>query len=130
MDQWTEPYWRAAKEECLVAPECRACGVLRFPPTPFCPSCQSQDVEWIALSGLGSVFSYTIIRGLPGMPELTLVPVVVEPVDLPGVHLVSNLVDVDPDEVHVGMAVEVEFLPIEDAWNLPVFRALRHAGKQ
>ena len=71
-DGWTVPYWEAAKQEQLVAPQCRACGAFRFPPSPFCPECRSQDTEWVRLSGRACVFSFSVVRGLPGQPGLLL----------------------------------------------------------
>jgi uncharacterized protein len=121
-DTWTEPYWQAAEEERLVAPRCAACGTFRFPPTPFCPECRFQLINWVTLSGRGKVFSYSVVRGLPSHPELTLVPVVVEFEDAPGVHMVTNVIDVDPDDVEVGMPLDVAFVDIADGWKLPVFR--------
>ncbi len=41
----TEPFWQAAKEHRLVAPQCADCGAFRLPPTPFCPGCQSKSCE-------------------------------------------------------------------------------------
>ena len=121
-DSWTEPFWLASRDERLVAPRCAACGAFRLPPTPFCPECQSQAVEWVELSGRATVFSYSIVRGLPEHPELTLVPVVLELAGAPGVHLLSNAVDVDPDVVRIGTTLEVGFVEIADGWKLPVFR--------
>lgn len=43
----TEPFWQAAKERRLVAPQCADCQTFRLPPTPFCPNCQSKAVNWI-----------------------------------------------------------------------------------
>jgi uncharacterized OB-fold protein len=121
-DGWTLPYWEAAKQEQLVAPQCRACGAFRFPPSPFCPRCRSQDTEWVPLSGRASVFSFSVVRGLPGQPELLLVPAVLELPDAPGIHLVSNVVGVVPEDVAIGMSVDVAFVDIADGWKLPVFR--------
>ncbi|HXL63015.1 MAG TPA: zinc ribbon domain-containing protein, partial [Mycobacterium sp.] len=47
----TEPFWEAAKQRRLVAPQCTDCGSFRMPPTPFCPNCRSRSVNWIELSG-------------------------------------------------------------------------------
>jgi uncharacterized protein len=121
-DSWTEPFWQAAKEHRLVAPHCRSCGAYRFPPTPFCPECRSQDTEFVDLAGPLSVFSFSVVRGLPGLPDLLLVPVVVEAADAPRVHVVSNLVDVQPEAVHIGMPVVADFVTIGDGWELPIFR--------
>jgi uncharacterized OB-fold protein len=121
-DRWTKPYWEAAKDERLVAPRCATCGTFRFPPTPFCPSCRSSEINWVTL-GQGTVFSYSVVRGLPGHADIVLVPVVVQFADAPGVHVVSNVVDIPPELVAIGMPLEVQFITIAHGWKLPIFHA-------
>jgi uncharacterized OB-fold protein len=121
-DPYTEPFWHAAKEGRLTACQCGKCGHFRMPPSPFCPECQSMDMVWPELSGRGTVFSFAVVHGFPGLPDITLVPVVVDLDDAPGARLVTNVIDVNPDDVQIGMAVEVSFSPIADGWVLPVFR--------
>lgn len=119
----TEPFWQAAKDGRLAAPKCAECGTFRLPPTPFCPACQSSEVEWITLGGDATVYSFAVVHGMPGMPELTLVAAVVDLPDAPGARLVSNIVDIAPSDVFIGMPLHVDFSPITDGWMLPVFRA-------
>jgi uncharacterized OB-fold protein len=118
----TEPFWAAARERRLVAPKCSDCGTFRLPPTPFCPSCQSKATTWVELSGRATVYSFAVVHGFPGMPDLVLVPAVLDLPDAPGARLVSNIVDVPPADVSIGMPVRVDFSPISDDWLLPVFR--------
>lgn len=118
----TEPFWHAAKEGRLVAPQCADCGSFRLPPTPFCPACQSKSITWMELSGDATVYSFAVVHGIPGMPELTVVPAVVDLPDAPGARLVSNIIDINPADVTIGMALRVDFSPIADGWTLPVFR--------
>ncbi|GAB2857369.1 Zn-ribbon domain-containing OB-fold protein [Nocardioides pacificus] len=118
----TEPFWQAAKERRLVAPRCTSCSTFRLPPTPYCPECQSDGVEFVELSGRAEVYSFAVVHGFPGLPDVTLVPVVVDLPDAPGARLVSNLVGVDPADVAIGMQLVVDFHPIQDGWLLPVFR--------
>ncbi|MCW2829602.1 MAG: acyl dehydratase [Aeromicrobium sp.] len=122
VDPTTEPFWEAAKHRQLVAPQCADCGTFRLPPTPFCPSCQSRNLDYPELSGSATVFSFSIVRGYPGHPELILAPAVVDLEGAPGARLVTNIVGVDPDEIHIDMALEVDYSPIVDGWLLPVFR--------
>jgi uncharacterized OB-fold protein len=56
------------------------------------------------------------------MPDLLLLPAVLDLPDAPGARLVSNIVDVAPADVAIGMRVRVDFSPITDGWLLPVFR--------
>jgi uncharacterized OB-fold protein len=122
VDPATEPFWNAAKEHRLVAPQCAMCGHFRLPPTPFCPECQSTEVNWVVLAGEATVFSFAVVHGFPGLPDITLVPVVVDLPDAPGARLVSNVIDVAPEDVHIGMRLEVTFAPIAGGWELPLFR--------
>jgi uncharacterized OB-fold protein len=118
----TEPFWQAAKERRLVAPQCADCHTFRLPPTVFCPNCQSKQVKWVELTGQAVVYSFAVVHGFPGIPELVLVPAVLDLPDAPGARLVSNIVDVAPADVVIGMSVRVDFSPIADGWLLPVFR--------
>jgi uncharacterized protein len=124
VDKTTEPFWQAAKQRRLTAPQCADCGAFRMPPTPFCPNCQSREVNWVELRGTAIVYSFAVVHGFPGLPDLTLVPAVLDMPDAPGARLVSNIVDVAPADVNIGMAVRVDFSPIADGWLLPVFRVM------
>jgi uncharacterized OB-fold protein len=119
----TEPFWLAAQESKLVACQCASCGHFRMPPTPFCPECQSVDKAWPELPGTGEVFSFSVVHGFPGLPDITLVAAVIDLDGAPGARLVSNVIGVEADDVQIGMRVTVAFSPISDGWLLPVFTA-------
>jgi hypothetical protein len=123
-DPHTAPFWEAAKQRRLVAQQCSDCKRFRLPPTPFCPNCQSTNVDWPQLSGRGVVYSFSVVHGLPGHPDITLLPVIVDLPDAPGARLVSNIIDVDPDTVEIGAELAVDFTPIADGYLYPVFRVV------
>lgn len=123
-DRWTEPFWDAARRHVLTAPKCASCGTFRMPPTPFCPHCLSQEVEWPELSGQGTVYSFTVVNRaiIPAM-EATLpyVPAIVELPDAPGVRLVSNIVDVPVSSIAIGQAVRLRWHDRADGVSVPCF---------
>ena len=81
--------------------------------------CQS-DSDWAESSWRGTVYSYTIVHR-PPRPDFA-VPYVVAIVELDeGWHMLTNLVDVAPATVHVGMPVEVVFRAMSDEITLPYF---------
>jgi hypothetical protein len=90
-----------------------------------CAACHSTDATWERVSGRGRVFSYTIVHH-PVHPALAeRVPYNVVLVELPDagrVRIISNLVDVAPDDVRVGLEVEVTFEDIDADVTLPRFR--------
>jgi uncharacterized protein len=115
-DAWTEPFWIAASQHRLTCQRCAACGTFRMPPTAFCPACRSQEVTWEDLSGRGTVFSFTVARHAL-TPELAdCLPYVVAVIDLdgaPGARLVANVIDIDVEDVRVGLAVDVVWVDVE-----------------
>lgn len=114
-------FWDAAAEHLLVAQRCGGCGALRHPPRPMCPDCRSIEFDAVELSGYGTLYSYAVLHH-PQNPAYDY-PVLAALVDLDeGIRLVSNLVDVDPGGIEVGMRLEVTFAPTDDDRAVPVFR--------
>ena len=96
-----------------------------MPPTPFCPGCQSQRIDWKTLSGLGEIYTYTIVDRaiLPGMADhLPYVPAVITLEGGGGVRLISNVVDVELAELAIGMPVQVVWDDLREGVAVPRFR--------
>lgn len=123
-DTSTEPFWQAAKERRLTAPQCRDCGTFRMPPRPYCPECQSQATDWVQLPGTATIYSFAVCHRspYPDVEDFTYLPIVVTLDGAPGIRLVSNLIDANPQDVKIGAAISVDWHPINDGWLLPVFR--------
>ena len=114
-------FWDGLKEHRLLIQRCAACGVLRHPPRPMCPRCNSIDWDTVEASGRGELFSFVQPQH-PPLPwfEPGYVVALVELEE--GTRLVSNLVEVDPADAAIGMAVEVVFEAFDDGLVLPLFR--------
>ena len=67
----TEPYWAAARDGRLLIQRCGTCGCAYFYPRSFCPECWSEDVAWEQASGLGTLYTFSIVRrnDLPPFPD-------------------------------------------------------------
>ena len=116
-------FWDAARDGKIVAQRCSGCHRLRHPPRPMCPWCRSLQFEIADLSGRGSVYSYSILHH-PQNPAFEY-PVIAALIDLEeGVRVLSNLVDVEPGDVHIGMPVAVDFRATLRDGRVPVFRPL------
>ena len=87
----------------------------------MCPYCHSLEVEVAELSGQGSLYSYAVLHH-PQHPAFDY-PVLAALVDLDeGIRLVSNLVEVDPADIEIGMRLEVTFVQTDGDRFVPVFR--------
>jgi len=122
VDGSTAEYWAAAREHRLLLTRCRECSAVIFYPRPFCPACHGDSVEWVQASGRATLYSYSIVRHNDLPPFDRKVPYVAAIVDLEeGPRMVSNLVGIQPDQVRIGMELEVEFEELTEEITLPVF---------
>ena len=114
-------FWTGGRDGELLIVRCTSCGYWIHPPTPRCPHCLSDAVEPQAVSGRGTVYSYTINRQawVPGL-EVPFVIAMVELDEQPGLRLMTNIVDCPTEEVEIGMPVEVAFVERGEAF-IPVF---------
>ena len=72
----------------------------------MCPTCNSLDWDTVESSGHGTIYSYVMPQH-PPMPMMEY-PYIVALVELDeGVRLVSNLSEIAPCDVEVGMRIEV-----------------------
>jgi len=95
----TAPYYR------LEGRRCKRCGALCFPPREDCGSCRARDMEIHRFSGRGTVYSFAEVAQ---PPQGFAGPYMVALVELAeGVRVTAQLTDVDPDDVEIGMAVEM-----------------------
>jgi uncharacterized OB-fold protein len=119
----SQPFWDAAKEGRLLIQRCGACGAAQHYPRPFCVSCWSDQVRWEDASGRGTLYTYSTVYVNDLPPFGDRLPYVAAAVDLEeGPRLMTNIVGVDPSELRVGMAVQVDFQPLNDEITAPVFR--------
>lgn len=120
------PFWQAAAEHRLVAQRCTGCGHMRLPPAPICPECRSTASDWKTLSGRGEVYTYTVVhRPIAAGQQLPFVIAVIALEGAGGVRIISNLVDVEPERIAVGMPVELVWEDMSAELALPRFRPSR-----
>jgi uncharacterized OB-fold protein len=117
------PFWQGTRERELRLQHCPACGTYQFPPQVLCRGCLAEDLDWTATSGKATVYSF-IVQHRPATPAFTDdVPYVVAGVELAEWPLMlTNIVGCAPDEVRVGMPVEVTYLDATDEITLYPFR--------
>ena len=114
-------FWEAGREGALLILRCRDCRYMIHPPYPQCPTCLSRHVEPHAVSGLGTLYSFTVNHHQWAPRALPYVIGLVELVEQPDLRLTTNIVECAPDAVTIGMEVEVCFEQLDDVW-LPQFR--------
>ena len=113
-------FWDGVAEGRLLLQRCADCDAIRHPPRPMCPRCRSLEWDTVEASGRGTVYSFVMPRHpqLPWFDDGYIVALV----ELEeGTRLVTNLVDVMPEAVQIGMPVHVRFDEFDGGLVLPMF---------
>lgn len=99
--------WRLKNQRYRLEGTTCTCGQKSFPPRKICPKCRENPQHTVQFSGRGHVYSFTTVYEAPeGFEEY--VPYNVALIQLEEGPLVSaQLTDVDPEEVSIGMKVEM-----------------------
>ncbi len=121
LDRDNTAYWTGGKDGELLICRCGDCGYYIHTPNDFCPKCESRNVVPRAVSGRGTVRSFSINhkQWMPGLPTpYVLALVVIEEQD--DVYLPTNIVNCVPEDVTFGMPVKVLFEQRDDIW-VPLF---------
>jgi uncharacterized OB-fold protein len=119
-------FYKFCKAHELRFQRCTDCGTWRHIPRDMCAKCGSFNFEWARSSGKGAVFSWTVVAQ-PMLPQFaSLVPYAPAVIELEeGVRMVSWVTDVTPDDLALGMPVEVVFDDVTPEATLPKFRRRR-----
>ena len=128
-DDASQEYWQGCRDGELRIQRCKPCGHLRFPPRPMCPRCQSFACSWASVSGRGTVYSWVVAHPplLPAFADLApLVVLLVELEEGNDLRIVGNLLGEGPEDIAIGMPVEVAFQQVTADVVLPQWR--RRAG--
>jgi uncharacterized protein len=122
-NQDTEFFWEGTRQGELRVQKCNACGLLRHPPGPVCPSCHAMDRGYVVASGRGTIFSF-LVHHAPQLPGREL-PVTIALVELEeGVRFVAD-VRGNPEDLAIGDPVVVGWDAVDDELTLPIWELAR-----
>ncbi len=122
-------YWDSAKEGRLTVQGFEGTDILQHPPSPVPEVPGGGDGKPIAVevSGRGTLFAFTILRQPFHPGFLDAMPLIIGLTELdgaPGVRILTNIVDAEPDELRCGLPMEVVF-ERRGEFALPQFRPVR-----
>jgi uncharacterized OB-fold protein len=117
-------FWDHARRGVLALPTCLACSHVWFPPSPSCPQCLSQSVEFRAASGRAKLWSWIVMHRqyFKDFPP----PYLVAFVELEaGPMLMSTLINVTPEQLRCDLALEAKFEKLSDELHILKFEPAR-----
>lgn len=120
---YTKEFYDWCQQHELRFQRCRQCGTWRHPPRPMCNSCHSLQWEWAATQGKGKVYCWTTVYQALDPAFAQAVPYAAVVVELDeGPRLTTWVTGISPDDLHIGMPVELWFDSVSSEVTLPKFR--------
>jgi uncharacterized protein len=123
-DELSAPFWHGVKQESLVIQRCRSCGRYIHWPQYVCRDCLSDDLEYMKVSGDGSLyaFSVTVHPFHPGFAsKVPYTLAIIELAEQEQLRLVSQVVDCQEESLQIGMPLRVTFRSVAPDLVLPLF---------
>ena len=129
-DEDAAPFWEGTLRGEIRVQRCTATGRLLFPPRALSPFVPRAPLEWVALSGRGTIWSFVVPHPplLPAFAALAPYNVIVVALEEDAaLRLVGNLVarpggppnEVEPASIRIGEPVRAVFDPVADGVALP-----------
>jgi hypothetical protein len=112
-------FLEAAQNNQLVLKHCNACKAVHYYPRTICPHCGSNDTTWVKSSGLGEIYSYTVMRRGVEVPFAMAYVRLNE-----GISILSHLTNCDFDAIRVGQKVKVVFQETQDGQKTHLFEPI------
>ena len=111
----TKPFWDAAASGKLLVKKCGACGERHHYPRAICPFCGSDRTEWKDATGMGVIYSFSVMRR--SSPPYVIAYVTLDE----GPTIMTGLVDCDLDALRIGQPVRVAWTPTDGGPPVPMF---------
>ena len=120
MDTFAQHFWTGCSEGELRFQRCSDCHRAQFFPRSYCLNCSSDQVEWRASKGSGTIYSITRVERAPTDEFRALAPYSIALVDLhEGVRVMAHA----DSTLKIGDQAHVAFF-IHNNRSLPRFEPL------
>jgi hypothetical protein len=111
------PFWDALAQHRIVIQYSPSTQAYVFYPRVLAPRTLADDLQWREISGMGTLYSFTVARRPVGPHFADAVPQMPAIVEWDeGPRFSTELVDVAPEELAIGMRVKPVFCDYPDAF--------------
>ena len=109
----SRPFWEGLREHRILVQYSPSSDAYVFYPRTLVPGTLSDDLEWREIDGGGTLYTFTVARRPTGPPWADAVPQLLAVVQWDvGPRISTELVDVDPADVRIGMRVAPVFYDV------------------
>ena len=106
----SQPFWDALREHRILIQYSPSADRYVFYPRTLVPGTLADDLEWREIDGAGTLYTYTVARRPTGPPWAEKLPQLLAVVEWDaGPRVSTELVDVAPEDIRIGMRVTPVF---------------------
>jgi len=111
----TQPFWDALRRHTVVIQYSPSSDQYVFYPRVLAPGTLADDLEWREISGMGTLYTFTISDRPTAPPWADSLPQLLAVVEWDeGPRLSTEMVNVDPGDLFVGMRVKPVYCDYPD----------------
>jgi hypothetical protein len=118
----TRLFWDGLKEGKVYATKCRKCGKVYYPPQGDCAPCLSSNMEWVELGKDVVLETYTHVLQRPAGFDQYEPYIIAIAGTREGVRVMGWLEGIKPEEVRVGMKLEMSTRKLPDGFLVITFK--------
>lgn len=111
----TYPFWEAAEQARFLLKTCSDCNRAHWYPRVICPLCGSGNTLWKEVSGVGTIYTFSVVARAEPPYVLAYVQLQEGPI------IMTNIVDSNFDNLKIGNPVQVKFQATKEGRHMPVF---------
>jgi uncharacterized OB-fold protein len=116
----SQAYWDGCRRHQLLYQRCAACSSYGLGVFTVCAHCHATSPVWEHSAGKGSLYSWTVVWRPPDPSfRVPYAPAVVRLDE--GPWIMSAVIGCEPEALHEGLRLVVEFHPVSDEITLPYF---------
>lgn len=103
-------YWQSCQQKNLRIQRCQQCRYWIHFPESVCPKCASTHLQFEAVSGNGTIESFSIVERsfVAGFEQAYAIAWIALP-EQNGLRTMSNIINCDLNSLHIGMSVRCVF---------------------
>ncbi len=117
----SRPYWEGCRRHQLLFQRCAECSFRGLSAFTVCARCHATSPVWEESAGRGSLYSWTVVWRPPDPTfRVPYAPAVIRLDE--GLWMLSAVIGCEPEALHDGLRLAVEFHPVSDEISLPYFR--------
>jgi uncharacterized protein len=112
----SQPFWDGLAQHRILVQFSLSLNRYVFYPRLLAPGTLADDLQWREIDGAGTLYTFTVARRPTSPPWVDAVPQLLAVVQWDaGPRISTELVDVDPGDIRIGMRVQPVFYDLPEA---------------